>query len=331
MIEFLLLPGKERALYIEQAAANLGYHPAVVEKDFWVCWALGELFSLPEWGGAFLFKGGTSLSKGWNLIHRFSEDIDMVISRELPGFPEDHSLGSKMRKRLRSKCAERVAGELLPLMGERLRVLPVDGNATLRMDPEDPEHQTILFEYPRTSGPAPEYLRPAVKMEFGARSDTWPCEQVEIGPMLEEGLPGVFEWQRIEVLALSPRRTFWEKVMLLHEEQFRPPRKPRRARLARHYYDVWSLLAAGIGREALEDECLFEEVAEHRRVFFRQSWVDYATLRRGTLSLIPPPDGMSYWRNDYEEMRTFFTGGEPPEWEEILDAIRRFERDFNAG
>jgi predicted nucleotidyltransferase component of viral defense system len=86
MDSFLKQPVQRQRVIYEEAGRRLGLSAGSVEKDLWVCWTLRALFRLPASGPQLTFKGGTSLSKGWNLIDRFSEDIDIVINREFLGF-----------------------------------------------------------------------------------------------------------------------------------------------------------------------------------------------------------------------------------------------------
>ena len=330
MDDFLKLPLPERRLYFEQAGSVLGHLPTVVEKDFWVCWTLRELFRLRGWGTHLLFKGGTSLSKAWQLIRRFSEDIDIVVDREFLGFPGDHSLGAKQLKKLRRVCHERVRGELRDLLEQRIKETLGAGAGELTGDPATPGEPTLLFAYPSAFDRSAGYLVPLVKIEFGARSDMWPSSEVTVRTFLAEGLPHVVDQTAIPVRVLAAERTFFEKAMLLHEERFRPPEKVRKSRMARHYYDLWCMIGAGVGSKAASDLSLFESVVSHRKVFFAQSWVDYDDLKRGTLRLIPRPDQLASWEKDYREMEIFFGGEAPPSWTDLIEVVRRFEDEFNG-
>jgi len=131
------------------------------------------------------------------------------------------------------------------------------------------------------------------------------------------------------VRAVSPERTFWEKAMLLHEETFRPPEKKRQARMARHYYDLYRLINAGIGHEAPGNLELFERIAAHRQVYFRYAWVDYNTLRPGRLKLVPPDDQLANWKSDYTAMKDEMFFGEIPEFDDIIRTARKFQDEFN--
>jgi hypothetical protein len=275
MDTFIAFSKEERRTYCNEAQALLGLPAASIEKDFWVCWTLRELFDLPEMGSHLTFKGGTSLSKAWKLISRFSEDIDIVIDREVLGFggdasPDRASSRKQLNKRLsalKEACRDLVQGEILTILRERIESdLGDSGEWSLEIDPDAEDGQCLLFTYP---GVFPGgYVRPVVKIELGARSDTEPSEVVSIQPYLSDAFPDIFTSGSFSVLTVSSRRTFWEKAMLLHEETSRPPDKPRKARLSRHYYDLWCLIKKGVAEAAVGDADLFERVAEHRQTYF---------------------------------------------------------------
>lgn len=336
MQAFVELPAEARLRLCNEAEARLGLRAVAIEKDFWVCWTLRELFGMPEWGEHFTFKGGTSLSKAWHLIERFSEDIDLVISRDFLGFAGDrapeHARSRKQQRQrldaLKATCRERIHDSLLSALAGRFRaVLPDEAPWTLEEDDTDPDGQSLLFYYPAVIGAS--YVRPAVKIELGARSDTEPRESPDIQPYLAEVFPQVLGPSAFRVRAVAARRTFWEKAMLLHEETYRPRDKPRKPRLARHYYDLWCLIRKGVGAQALADPGLFERIAVHRAIFFRWSWMDYTTLRRGSLRLVPPDDRLPEWRQDYRTMQAEMFFGEVPTFEEILRVVKEFEESFN--
>lgn len=340
MAVFEQLPAEERALYLREAAVRLNRPPIIVEKDFWVCWTLGTLFSLPGIGKALTFKGGTSLSKVWGLIDRFSEDIDLTIDRDFLGFggernPEAAPSATQRNNRLKelkTACQEYVGECLLPMLDAHIRVVLPASDWELRLDESDPDSQTILFQYP--VGIQPEggfYVQPIVKIELGARSDTWPSQPAIIRPFLIDALGTAVAPLDCPVRVLSAERTFWEKALLIHEETFRPTEKPRRPRMARHYYDLWCLINKGVAARASRDRELFNRVAAHRQVFFRLNWVDYNTVRRGDLRLTPAADDMPAWKQDYEWMQTAMFLEEPPPFEQILDCVREFAKDFNRG
>lgn len=337
MDNFVKTSIEEQRLYFEQAQPKLGLPPVSIEKDFWVCWTLWKLFNLPEWGKHLVFKGGTSLSKCWGLIARFSEDIDIVINRDFLGFEGEKSpenAPSKKQRRIRLKelrdaCRYHINSELKPAI-ERCfeEVLPSGIKWSLDIAEEDKEGQTLLFKYPGILTGKSTYIQPQVKIELGARSDTWPTDSPMIKPYLAKAFPAL-AIDEFMVKAVAPERTFWEKAMLLHEETFRPPNNKRKPQLARHYYDLWCLITKGIADNALKDPNLFTGVAEHRVVFFKQSWVKYDTLKPGSLRLLPQGDQIAEWRQDYKAMSSEMFFGEIPDFDEILRVVGNFEKKFN--
>lgn len=338
MNEFLQAKPERRRQLCDEAQARLGLRAASIEKDFWVCWTLRELFSLPGCGSHLTFKGGTSLSKGWKLIERFSEDIDVVMEREFLGFGGDKSpekAGSnKERDRrlehLKLACQQRIQKSLQPELGQRLEAtLPTETKWDLVNDAEDADGQTLLFHYPSVYADA-SYIRPVVKIELGARSDTEPCGTPQIQPYLLDAFPGLFGTGTFTIRTVEPIRTFWEKAMLLHEETYRKSSSGPKLRLARHYYDLWCLIRKGVAEKAKADAELFQRVAAHRAVFFRKSKEAQATLHPGSLRLIPLPEQLPAWKADYQAMSEDMFFGEVPKFEDVLRTVEEFERDFNG-
>ena len=339
MKNFIAMPEERRKLVYTQTGARLNLTEVAVEKDFWVCWMLGKLFRLSSWGKHMTFKGGTSLSKGWKLIERFSEDIDIVINRGALGFhggiaPEAAAGETMTRKRLdalRKACQRCVRDDIRPALQEAIAAeIPASLTWRLLDDPADPDRQTLLFTYPTVFPAGAAYLRRAVKVEMGARSDTDPSATIAISPYINDGFPDLLLDNTVELRAVMPKRTFWEKAMLLHEETFRPVGgKRRKEYMARHYYDLYRLIAAGVADEALADSDLFARVAGHRSVFFRRSWVDYPTLIRGHLRVLPTDDQMADWRSDYNNMRQEMFFGEAPTFETVIEKVRGFQERFN--
>ncbi len=341
MREFLEMPDERRRVVCSETGAELNLFELAVEKDFWVCWTLGKLFGLQQWGSHLTFKGGTSLSKGWELIERFSEDIDIVIDRRALGFgaaraPERAPSKSQRKKRIRelaAACRTCVKHTIQPALRDIIEAdLPSALVWKLDSDPEDPEGQTLLFAYPTAFLDKPAYLSRVVKIEFGARSDTDPAATIEVEPYVHTRFPDLLSDPKAEVRAVSPERTFWEKAMLLHEETFRPTEKmaPNR-HLARHYYDIFRLIQAGVAGRAASDSGLFDRIAEHRQIFFPYSWMNYETLAQGRLRIVPERHHLPYWRRDYQSMQQEMFYGDIPSFDEILGVVEGFQNRFNHG
>jgi predicted nucleotidyltransferase component of viral defense system len=338
MDAFLTQPLERQRVIYEEAGRRLGLSAGSVEKDLWVCWTLRALFRLPVSGPHLTFKGGTSLSKGWKLLDRFSEDIDIVIDRDFLGFggtdaPEDAPSNKQRVKRLEALMAvaqTHIRDVLSPALEREIRgLLPSKAAWTLEADADDPDAQTLLFHYPSAMGTA-AYVRPVVKIELGARSDTEPSATPEIAPYLAEVFPDEVPGSQFSVRAVAPERTFWEKVALLHEETYREGSAAPKARLARHYYDLWCLITRGVAERAVSDEDLFDRVAAHRAVFFRRTRAAHASFARGTLRIVPASDRRVQWQRDYEAMRESMFFGEVPDFAEILAVVSRFEDTFNS-
>ena len=338
MDAFPRLPTDRRRILCEQASAELGLTAGSIEKDFWVCWTLRELFRLPDVGAHLTFKGGTSLSKGWRLIKRFSEDIDVVIDRDLLGIdghlrPEG-AAGSKERRRrldaLSDRCRQLIRERLLPAFGVAVRAaVPEGSDWRVELAETDPDAQTILFTYP-ASLLTGQYVGPVVKIELGARSDIDPNESPSITPYVAEALPAEFVDATFEVRTVAPERTFWEKLCLLHEEQHRAGVHFPKPGLARHYYDLFCLIEAGVGNRAIAEVGLFARVVEHRKVFFSRVAAQ-ATLQCGSLAVLPADDRRARWTQDYEKMREAMFFEEPPPFDEILSVVGDFVQRFNEG
>lgn len=336
MSRFWELDSAERRTAFEQGGAQKGWVASSIEKDYWVYYALRHLFDMPELAGHLTFKGGTSLSKAWRLIDRFSEDVDLTIGRELLGYVGDNapeqaktsSKQGKLLKALRKAAGEYVRNEVLPSLRKRIEDELGRGAWDLQLDSDDPDQQTILFVYPTLfEDKVGDYIRPRVKIEFGARADPWPSVTCSITPIVGE-LFNQLAIPSVEVQVLAAERTFWEKAMLLHEERFRPPEKVRGARMARHYYDLYSLIQGGVAATAAKDLNLFDQVATHRRIFFEQSWVDYATLKPNTLEIMPTADQYAAWAQDYTAMQAEMFSDAPPAFDVIMSAIQEFQVEF---
>jgi predicted nucleotidyltransferase component of viral defense system len=339
MQPFLQLSRVDQRLTMEQTAARIGWVASSVEKDFWVCWTLQQLFAMEELAPHLTFKGGTSLSKAWGLIDRFSEDIDLTIGRDALGFggessPEHAPSAKQQMKRLKAlkvACCEHVQGVVMPQLHARILAILGQDEYSLEPDADDRDGQTLLFGYPtHFHTPQTRYVRSVVKIEFGARSDPWPASKRLVRPVMGDIFPQALEGSDTMVHALAPERTFWEKAMLLHEETYRPADKTRRPRMARHYYDLFRLIEQGVGAAAVQAEHLFKQVAAHRQVFFAQTWVDYATLRPGALRLLPLPEQEAGWRQDYVAMQGEMFSVAPPAFDILLAKIKCFEEAFNA-
>ena len=334
----LQLSLRQRVQLFEQVAQQTGMEAVIVEKDFWVCWTLKELFRLPGIGEHLIFKGGTSLSKVFKIIERFSEDIDVSIDRTFLGFgganePEAGASNKEKQRRvdaLKAACQQKIATGLHPALNTAIKFRVAASEAwSLRNDEEDPDQQTLLFEYPSSFAPVSAgYIRRAVKIELGARADHWPCEARTVTPYVVEQFPQGFKAGSCTIKVLSAERTFWEKATILHAEFHRPADKPMPERFSRHYCDFYELIRKGVSKSATTKPELLVRVAEHKSLFFRSSWAKYGEAAKGTLRLTPPAERLKALCEDYGKMQQMFFG-QPPDFDSIIELLKQWESEFN--
>lgn len=338
------LPAHDRAALFGESGAVRGVADMIVEKDFWVCWTLRRLFGMPKGAAATLvFKGGTSLSKAYGAIRRFSEDIDLSFNRAELGYtgdrdPEKDGITRKQAARLIEDLAgdveRHIAVQLLPTL--RAAIVeqlgePADGEWRLEIDAADAH--TINFHYP-TVLPAAEYeglayITPRVKLELGARGDPWPTEKKVIRPYAADDYPDFFESPDTSVIVLSAGRTFWEKVTALHAETHRPADSPTPQYFSRHYYDLAMLLDTAEGQAAAADFDLLAQVVAHKATFFRSGWASYDTARPGTLRLVPEAARVVDLRGDYRAMAPMMFDETPPLFDDIVSKIATLQETIN--
>jgi hypothetical protein len=338
MNTFAVSPPNERRAAFTETAARMGLNPLIVEKDFWVCWCLGRLFEIKDLPG-HIFKGGTSLSKVYGVIHRFSEDIDISINRAELGFDKDHdpaaeTLSGKKRRELREElaatCAKFIEAEMLPRFNATCAAILGANGWSAFMDDRDSDRQSILFQYPPSLTEYQEgaYLAPAVLLEFGCRGDQWPSSEATIRPFVAEQFPDLIRYPDVKLIVLDAQRTFWEKVTLIHAENHRPPDKPFRDRLSRHFSDVAQIFRTDLGKQASVNFELLEQVVKHKQIFFPSGWAHYDTARPGTMKLVPDAELARNLRADYEGMREMFFG-EVEDFDSVITTIRELEEAIN--
>jgi hypothetical protein len=343
MAGFATLPPAERALIVNQVAGRLGVGPVIVEKDFWVCWALGRLFAASEVAPHVVFKGGTSLSKVHAAIQRFSEDIDLAVSPTALGFTEqelnDAPSASQRRKRMQALAAESercVAQRFQPALEAAFRSTLGAPSAGAWLSYElDANAGTpnLLFNYPSALPQAGGYIAKQVKLEFGALTNQQPAEVRGITAMLATApgttLATAFDDLEASVVALALERTFWEKATILHAEYHRPAELAIRDRFARHYADFASLWQHTQRDAALARLDLLNDVIQHKSRFFASNWATYETARPGSLRLVPPTERHAALARDYAQMLPMFLA-EPLSFDELIQQLTAAESTLNG-
>lgn len=320
-------------------ANRLGTAVQNVEKDFWVCWVLDALFNgLSAHGPRLLFKGGTSLSKGFGLISRFSEDIDITVFRDDLGQPAEPAelealSGKKRRQRLdaiREACQLFIQGDFEA--GLRTRAVDfIQKGFTLESDPDDADGQSLLLWYPTAIAQADGYVRSAVKIESGAKSALDPHTAVTVRPYIADDLPHM-ELGVSNVTTVQPERTLWDKIVILHGlRQWYDRRGELRhggQRVSRHYYDVYQLLRSPHAAEWLANEPLAEDCARHARLFFGSSDLGLDAAAHGTFTLMPSAAMLDALRRDYSAMAGMIFH-DVPDLRDVLASVEQLENDIS--
>ena len=334
---FLMRPNQERRDIFDASAERMDTLATHVEKDFWTCRVLDGLYhGLSGDHPRLLFKGGTSLSKAFNVIHRFSEDIDVVVFRDDLGFidhrdPTRKDLARKARGRLTDELKEAASAYICNTLSASLSKL--FDQCKIIQDEDDADRSTLLVQYPslyETEFDA--YVPPRVKIEGGARSALDPHAVQSITPYIQKEL-GEEDFTIEGVLTLAPERTLLEKTLILHgwycgyRDQGRLP--DDRHRLSRHYYDIGMMAQTAIADRALESPILLDHVRDHTLAFFRRSWMKLEEARPGSFHLTPQDELATQLARDYDAMQGMILG-EAPLFVDILRAIADLETRLNA-
>lgn len=331
-LAFLDLPADERRLYIEQAAVRRNISPVVLEKDFWVCWLLGILFE-SEFAGSVVFKGGTSLSKVFGVIERFSEDIDLSLSPtflQLPEAGKSRTQANKWMRKAEATCGATVQNKIGPSMEAVVEGVLGKGERAWFEFLTEPNTNSpvLLFHYPSSQPVGFEYLSRSLKLEFSSLTDQQPVGRHLIRPWVAEVLPDAFPDWRCEVVALEMERTFWEKATILYTEYHRPTDKPTPDRFSRHYADAAALAKHPAAKSALDRHDIRNRVVEWKSQFFGSSWANYENAKPGTFRLVPPAERLPSLRRDYQAMRDMYLT-EPFSFDEILATLSDLEDRIN--
>lgn len=329
-IEFFGLSVPEQQLVIQQTAERLSLPVQAVEKDLWVSCLLQILFDSPL-GNVLVFKGGTSLSKIWRLIDRFSEDIDLAIDRRHFGL--DGDLTKRQLKSLRKKSSLFVKNDLCQVLTSELHQYGLSGLSMVEVEPDGegdgtyPEPRKIFIRY-RSLFDVNPYINSQVLLEVGARSLMEPASFKKVHSFVNETFPQFVLPLDVEVKTVMPQKTFLEKAFLLHE-LFSGNTTMVAERKSRHLYDLEKIMDLEYGFKAISDTILWEAIRHHREVFTSVSGVDYASDIRKNIQLVPPSRVMLAWKADYERMQTSMLSGESLTFEELIVRMEELEKRFS--
>lgn len=315
---------QRKELFTETANA-MGVTAAAIEKDFWVCWVLLHVFEDDALKQYLRFKGGTSLSKCYNAIERFSEDIDLILdwtqlTQEDPTGTRSKTKQGKFNQSINQHAQGYIADILLPrlidLMGDTCK---------LAIDTQDPH--TINVTYPKAF--TSEYLRPQVRLEIGPLAAMLPMEYCAVQPYAVKYFPDVFAQASVSVPTIVVARTFWEKLTILHAEAHRPENTALPSRYARHYYDVYKLVQTGLYKTALAQPSLLDDVVVFKQTFYPSSWANYNNATLAGLVLQPSRNHINSLRTDYVQMQEMLFG-DKPSFDNIVATLIKLENEVHA-
>jgi len=326
MTNWLTLNKEEQTNLFIQVSLQTGLPPFAIEKDAWVTLALRMLFG-SKLNPHIVFKGGTSLSKCYGLIKRFSEDIDFSIDREYLGFTGNLTKG-EIRK-LRRASHDFTKDELPKILSKSLTDYGIDAKhykievPNVEISDQDPE--ILLINYDSVFDEE-TYLTSRVQIEIGARSLIEPFQVIEINSLIDSIYHSEkFTEQSFKVNAVVPAKTFIEKVILLHEEFKKPVNKIKYEKMSRHLYDIAQIIDTDYFDEAMNNVKLFKNICKHRAKFTPVKpvgTIDYGKLTFGKLKIIPPNNVFDLYRDDYKEMRESMIYGDSPDFDTLITKLK---------
>jgi predicted nucleotidyltransferase component of viral defense system len=275
-----------------------------------------------------VFKGGTSLSKCWDLIKRFSEDIDVAISRDFFGITRISS--KNQRDKLRKSSSKYIREKLVDELDEILKQAEISDYA-IELEPaesSDKDPQILNVNY-LSLFPENKYLENRIKIEISCRSLREPFDPMSIRSVIAENYPNEkFADDFFTVSAVSPKRTFLEKAFLLHEALQKG--RTHSHRMTRHLYDLHKLMDTTFAKDALSDENLYKTIVEHRYIMTREKGVDYRTHRPTQINFVPENEVIDLWKDDYKSMQEAFIYGQSITFEALLERMKELRNRFHS-
>ncbi len=330
MYSLLKLSDEERRTIFRNTAQKMGVHEAIIEKDYWVCLALDYLFHISLYKKHLTFKGGTSLSKCFGLIKRFSEDIDLILDWRLLDCEKDEPWQERTKtkqaafnKETNSRAELFLTKKFMPTFISDISEI-IGETARVEIDKTDP--QTLNFHYPQLF--STDSILPSIRLEIGALAAWTPAVERKITPYIFEYYPHLSQNAETTVLTSSAERTFWEKVTILHHEANRPDHLEMPSRYSRHYYDLFCIGHSKYKDTALKQLDLLQKVALFKMKFYPRAWAKYDEAVSGSIKLIPPKIRFDALRKDYAYMSEMIFG-KFPSFDEMIMYITNLENEIN--
>lgn len=326
MNKFYLKSKDDLRVLITNTARKKNISEAVVEKDYWVTYFLDYLFNENKWKEYFTFKGGTSLSKCFGIIQRFSEDIDLILDWRVFGYDKlepwlirSNTKQDKFNKEINEKTERFLKEDFLT---ELIKDFSQE-DFEFEIDSLDP--QTILFSYPKVFDS--NYLSQTIRLEIGSLAAWTPATNISIIPIIGDAYANIFK-EKTNIRTVSVERTFWEKATILHHEANRPESSKMPHRYARHYYDMYKIANSKYKDKAIKDKELLRKVTEFKMKFYPRKWAKYEDAMDSKLRLVPDKFRFLELENDYKAMSEMIYG-EYPSFEEIIKILKELETEIN--
>lgn len=330
MYKVAKLSNEERQILFRNTSQRIGVHEAIVEKDFWVCFMLDYLFHKCKWKNAFTFKGGTSLSKCYSLIKRFSEDIDLILDWRVLGYTQNEPWEARSNTK-QDRFNKEANNKAETFLQEQLLLVLIDDLSQLLEEPanlyiDDSDKQTICFAYPKLFHS--EGILQIIRLEIGALAAWTPSKEKVICSYASEVYPKVFEQADTTILTAAAERTFWEKVTILHHEANRPENLAMPKRYSRHYYDLYCIANSDNKTAAFNNLDLLMKVVRFKMKFYPRKWAKYEDAVPGSIKLLPQSYRLADLEKDYINMSEMMFG-EYPEFSELMHFIGKLEQEIN--
>lgn len=332
MIEIAKKSDEELKELFQATAYKMGVPETIAEKDFWVCFLLDHLFNDSSFNNTFVFKGGTSLSKAFHVIERFSEDIDLILdwtkldySADEPWEERSNNQQDKFNKRMNGAAAKFYEEKIVPALNAEIES-KLGLKDCFKIDENDP--MIVIFNYPVLFPDSKEYLRPYVQLEIGPIAEWLPSTQVEITPFAAEYYPHLFSKKSTLVRTIDVERTFWEKITILHKIKNWPDGKPVQKRYARHLYDVFQMAHSDVKDKAFAKKELLERDVLFKKKFYYAKTMPYDTLTLHDVQLVPEGRILEELRLDYDAMKNMIYGTKPA-FDEIIECLKNLEKEIH--
>ncbi len=328
MNKVAIMSSKDRQFIFDTTASKLKMHPAIIEKDFWICYILDYLFDKSQYKKHFTFKGGTSLSKAYGVITRMSEDIDLILDWELLGIDKKEPFLDRS-KRKQEQLNKQIDNLTKEFISNQLKTDLIDGLAHIsHLNVEVvKEKQLINIYYPKIYDTGIAGILPCIRLEIGSLAAWSPGNIIEIDPYINGIIPD-FHVKGTKVRTVTISRTFWEKITILHQEANRPKNKNILSRYSRHYYDVYKICTSTYFNEILNDKKLLMDVTKFKIRFYNSGWAKYSDILEGNLKLVPADYRIKELEVDYASMHEMIVG-EPPKFSVIISKLKELENIIN--